>query len=132
MRDYLKAAAGLVALIMLGLSSLVSSQSSEGQDVQLGTNPRGTVTHPLQIAVRGCLKYLASGDGYYIADDNGRTWKLVADSVNLAEHVNQRVMITGKPDTTTSQQTEKAPDGGPKQLSMRVLTVKTLSPSCGQ
>lgn len=130
MRGRLRTAAGLVALTMLSLSSLVSAQASGGQDVQPGTNPGGSVTHPLQIALRGCLKHATNDDGYYIADDNGRTWRLVANGVNLAEHVNQRVMLTGRPDSGPQQQTEGAVKE--PQLSMRVLTVKTLSPSCGE
>jgi len=81
------------------------------------------------MALRGCLKHVANGDGYYIADEEGRTWRLVANGVNLAEHVNQRVMLTGKPDSPQPQMGRAVKE---LQLSMRVLTVKTLSPSCDE
>jgi len=129
-RDCLKTA-GLVALILSGFCQPMPAQTSRKQDAQSGTRPGGTVRHPLQIAVSGCLKRVSNGEGYSIADDAGRTWKLVGDGVNFAEHVNQRVMITGKPDTSTQQQ-EKVAEGDSPQLGVRVLTIKTVSPSCGQ
>jgi len=124
-RDCLKTA----AVIVLGLCRLMPAQSSGGQDPQPGISPGGSVNHPLQIAVSGCLKRV--GEGYSIADDTGRTWKLVGDGVNFAEHVDQRVMIAGKPDTTAQQQ-ERGVEGSNLQLSVRVLTIKTVSPSCGK
>src|SRR6516164_10079386 len=116
---------------MFGLCQPGPAQSSGRQDAQPGTSPGGAVSHPLQISVSGCLKPVSNGEGYFIADDTGRTWKLVGDGANFAEQVNQRVMITGKPDTTTQQQETRTERGSP-QLSVRVLTIKTVSPSCGR
>ena len=96
--------------------------------MQSGVDPGGTVTNPLQIAVTGCLKH-GAGEEYYIADKNGTTWKLVPNGVNLAEHVNQSVMITGKPATNAEQQGNKE-QGGKPQVGLRVLRVKTVSLSC--
>ena len=120
----------------LSLCPLLLAQSSGGQDTHSAVNPGGTVTNPLQIAVTGCLKRGAGGGGYYIADKNGTTWKLVPNGVNLAEHVNRSVMITGKPATDAKQQGDeqsgKLKEGGKPQVGLRVLTVKTLSASCVQ
>src|SRR6516164_7920313 len=116
---------------MFGLCQPGPAQSSGRQDAQPGTSPGGAVSHPLQISVSGCLKPVSNGEGYSIADDTGRTWKLVGDGVNFAEHVDQRVMIAGKPDTTAQQQ-ERGVEGSNLQLSVRVLTIKTVSPSCGK
>lgn len=114
--------------VFLGLCPLLLTQSSGGQDMQSGGNPGGSVTNPLQIAVTGCLKRGAGGE-YYIADKNGTTWKLVSNGVNLGEHVNHSVMVTGKPATNAEQQGSNE-QGGKPQVGLRVLTVKTVSLSC--
>jgi hypothetical protein len=55
--------------------------------------------------------------------------------VKLAEHVNQDVMITGKPDANAEprdneNRSGKAEPSGKPQIRLRVLTVKTLNPKC--
>lgn len=55
--------------------------------------------------------------------------------MKLAEHVNQNVIITGKPDANAEQRDNdnrggKAEPGGKPQIRLRVLTVKTLNPKC--
>jgi len=55
--------------------------------------------------------------------------------VNLAEHVNHSVMVTGKPIATTPEQgsngqAAKTGNGGKPFPGLRVLTLKLLSPSC--
>lgn len=107
--------------VFLGLCPLLLTQSGGGQDMQSGVNPGGSVTNPLQIAVTGCLKRGAGGE-YYIADKNGTTWKLVPNGVNLGEHVNHSVMVTGKPATNAEQQGSNE-QGGKPQVGLRVLTV---------
>jgi len=130
--------AWFVVFALLGLCPLLPAQFITGQDMQSGVNPGGTtVTTPLQIAVSGCLKRGAERNGYYIADKNGTTWQLVPNGVNLAEHLNHNVMITGKPDTNANQQSHndqnrKTGQDGKPQVSVRVLTVKTLGVSCDQ
>jgi hypothetical protein len=108
----------LARLASLGLF-LVAIAGARGQNTQPGASPGGTVTNPLQIAVRGCLKHIDKSGDYSIADDNGKTWKLTPNGVDLAEHVNHRVLITGKPETA-----------GEQVVGLRVLTVKTLSTTC--
>ena len=121
--------AGFIALASLGLFLLLMAQAN-GQDTHPAANPGGTVTSPLQIAVSGCLKYTDKSGEYSIVDNQGRIWKLVPGSVSLAEKVNHRVMITGKPETTNPAQTENLQDARRQQVGVRVLTVKMLSASC--
>jgi len=126
----LRSAAAFFVFALLGPCPLVVAQSSISQDTQSGVNPGGAVSHPLQIAVSGCLKLGANGSEYSIVDNNGRTWKLVPDGVNLAEYIDHRVMITGKPDGGAQQQAGKLDRSANPQISVRVLTAKTLSSRC--
>jgi hypothetical protein len=117
----------------LSLGPLLPAQSSGGQNAQSGVNSGGSVTHPLQVAVTGCLKSGGEGRGYYIADKNGTTWKLVPNGVSLAEQVNHSVMITGRPVANKEgdhEQGGKREEGGKPQPGLKVLTIKMLSPSC--
>jgi hypothetical protein len=130
-----RSAIWLALFLFLGFHPL-SAQSGGGQNSQSGSNLGGTMTPPLQIAVTGCLKREADG-GYYIADKNGTTWKLTPNGVNLSEHVNHSVRITGKPDTNAgqpgaNQHGAKTASAENLQPGLRVLTVKVLSPICAQ
>jgi hypothetical protein len=123
------------SLLFLSLSLLLAAQSGGAQTSQPGMSPGGVATTPLQIAVTGCLKQSHETHSYFIADQNGTTWKLTSSAVNLAEHVNHSVMVTGKPIATdqqqgSSDQAGKTDDGAKPQPSLRVLTLKLLSPSC--
>ena len=135
MRHTSKPATWLASLAFLSLCPPLPAQSSAGsQNAQTGMNPGGTVTTPLQVAVTGCLKRGNEGAGYFIADQNGTRWKLVPNGVNLAEHINHSVMVTGKPVTSDAQadneQGVKTKEDAKPQPSLRVLTIKMLSPSC--
>ena len=128
-------AAWLMLLALMSLSPLLRAQSGGGQNTPSGASSGGTVTNPLQVAVTGCLKRGGESGGYYIADKNGTTWKLVANGANLAEQVNHSVMITGRPVANdkregSHEQGGKMEEGGPPQVGLQVLTVKMLSPNC--
>jgi hypothetical protein len=103
--------------------------------MQSGINSGRTVTTPLQIAVTGCLKREGEDGGYFIVARNGTTWNLTANGMNLSERVNQNVTITGKPDANTEQSDNhgrKTEESGKPEITLRVLTVKTLTPKCGR
>ncbi|MGB8889695.1 MAG: hypothetical protein WCC87_23430 [Candidatus Korobacteraceae bacterium] len=129
-----KSAAWFVSVMFLIPTPLLAAQSGS-QNAQSGASPGGTVTTPLQVAVTGCLRRGGESGGYYISDQNGTTWKLTSSSVNLAEHVQHSVMVTGKPIANTQEQGSnnqgsKTEAGSKAQPSLRVLTLKVLSPSC--
>ena len=137
MTRFLKPAAWFISFVFLTLCPRLSAQSSSTQDPQSGAVPGGVVTNPLQIAVTGCLQRGGESGGYYISDQNGTTWKLTSSTVNLAEHLSHSVMVTGKPIATPQQQGNngdgqggKTEGGSKPQPSLRVLTLKMLSPSC--
>jgi hypothetical protein len=135
MTRFYKLTSCFASVLFLALCTPLAAQSSSAQNAQSGMTPGGAVTTPLQIAVTGCLKRSAEAGGYSISDQNGTTWKLTSSAVNLAEHVNHSVMVTGKPIATAPEQgsngqAAKTEDGGKPLPGLRVLTLKLLSPSC--
>ena len=117
-----------LAVLVSGL--LMLAPFSSGQEVPSGASPGGTVTHPLQVAVRGCVKRGVKSGEYVITDSNGTTWTLTSDKVNLGDHVGQTVLITGKPESESKQPSTNEPSGKP-QIGLRVLSVKTIGGKCG-
>ena len=125
------------------LCAQLPARASCPHDRQSGANSGGTVTDPLQIAVTGCLKQEGEGGEYFVVDKNGTTWKLTPNGMKLAEHVNQNVIITGKPDANAEQRDNdnrggKAEPGGKPQnqvaspdcenaqSQMRLITVRLV------
>ena len=98
--------------------------------------PGGPATTPLEIALTGCLRRTGADNGFYLADQNGTTWKLTSDSVQLSEHMNQSVTVSGKPIRTPRHQETFSPQAGQttgsseSQPILRVLSITVLSRSC--
>ena len=90
---------------------------------------------PLQMAVTGCLKRSNDG-GYRITDQNSTTWLLTSNTLDLAEHLNHVVTVTGKPAPTPQQPEANSSQVGTTDAAtkpspgLRVLTLKMLSNSC--
>lgn len=125
----------LVTLAVLGWGLSLGAQLGGTQYGQSDTNPPRTASPPIQIAVTGCLKRGNEG-GYRLTDQNGTTWQLTSQTVDLGEHLNHVVTVTGKPAPTPKQQEANsqqsgAPEAGSKPSpGLRVLTLKMLSNSC--
>jgi hypothetical protein len=97
-------------------------------------NPPGVATPPIQVAVSGCLRRANDG-GYRLSDQNGNTWILSSSKVNLAEHINHSVTLTGKPGALTSPQESNTQQsgttaGGNRTHRLQVLTLDVLDVSC--
>jgi len=131
----------LVILAVLSLGLSLRAQSGATQSGQSDTNPPAIanppriMSPPIQIVVTGCLKRSNEG-GYRLTDQNGTSWRLTSDTVNLAEHLNHSVTVTGKPATTPQQQEANSQQGGTTESGskpspgLRVLNLKMLSNSC--
>ncbi len=123
-------------LLLLGLGSPMMAQANGSQNNPPAAGPGGAAGTHLQIAVTGCLKRGHENGGYYITDQDGRTWELIANGVDLAEHLNHSVTVSGKPMNASTQreankeQSEKAEGGGNPHFDLKVMSVKMLSPSC--
>jgi len=122
----------LVILATLSLGLALRAQSSATPGGQSDTTPPTTMSPPVQIAVTGCLKRGNVG-GFRITDQNGATWMLISKDVDLSEHLNHVVTVTGKPAPMPPQQqgaNSQQGEGGTSAHGLRVLTLKMLSNSC--
>jgi len=120
------------ALILLGLSSMLLYAQGNPQSGQMNQNR--TVTHPLLVNVTGCLKKSSQTGGYYVADQNGRTWELTSQKVDLAKHVFHTVSVSGHPSTGSKTQEGKSeqgqrPEDNPN-FSLDVTELEMISNSC--
>jgi hypothetical protein len=124
----------LLSLAVLTSAIPLVAQTAEPGGAQSSADQRRTVTTPLQVLVRGCLKRGNDG-GYYLTDNNGNSWKLSSKTVDLAAHVNHAVELTGKPGAIAKQGTPDQPanqtdaNGNPLHP-LQVLTLNMLSNSC--
>jgi hypothetical protein len=124
--------AGMTVLTLLSLARCCCAQSGGEQSGQV-TSPPANISTPHQILLTGCLKR-DSNARYYMTDQNGKTWELFSENINLAAHVYHSVTITGKEapkqQEDRSQQSEASKAGGVPAIELRVITLKMLSPSC--
>ena len=115
----------LAALVFLSPCSLLLFGQDNAQQNQ--TNQQRTVTHPLQLNVTGCLKRSSQTGGYYVADQNGRTWELTSKKVDLAKHMSHVVSVSGHPSTGSKAQEGKSE---PQQFALDVSELGMVSDSC--
>ena len=121
---------------LMGSASFVEGQSGTGQSDQPKTSAPRTMSNTHQIVITGCLKRGSGQNQFYLTDQDGRTWTLVSQSVNLAEQVFHSVTVAGKETMDSGQQqspgkageTAKAPDT--MHYILKVLTLEVLSRSC--
>jgi len=120
----LPAALALCVLLLFG--------QDNAQNIQ--TSPGRVARTPLQINITGCLKKDAATGGYYISDENGRTWELSGKKVDLAEKVFHTVNVSGHPAPTAvapggkSEASQTA--GGKPTLRLDVVELTMISNSC--
>src|ERR1035438_1764344 len=100
-----------VSLVLLSLVSVLLLGQDTAQHSQM--NQQRTVTRPLLVNVTGCLKKNGTSGGYYITDQDGRTWELTSKKVDLAKQVFHTVSVSGHPSAGsktqegTSEQSQK-------------------------
>jgi len=121
-----------VGLLAIFLCSVLLFAQENAQSKQ---TPGRTVRTPLQINITGCLKKNAETGGYYISDENGRTWELSSKKVDLSKHLFHTVSVSGHPASGTNLPEEKSdqgqkPDGGTRPLSLDVVELTMVSNSC--
>ncbi len=122
----------LAGLALLTLCSVLLLGQDNSQPTQ--TNQQRTATTPLLVNVTGCLKKSGMSGGYYIADQNGRTWELTSKRVDLAKHVFHTVSISGHPSASSKTQEGKSgqsqtPEGN-QTFTLDVTELEMVSPSC--
>ncbi len=122
--NMLWAAIGGCVLLVLGSCPAVHAQT------QRAPQPTPNITTPHQVAVTGCLRRAGMPGTYAITDETGTTWVLTSNSadIDLSRQVMHVVAVTGKEAPGGSSPNDGQPGNPPRSL--RVLTLKTLSPSC--
>jgi hypothetical protein len=117
------------ALVLLSLSSLwlyaQSSQPNQGPSVKSG----------VLVNVTGCLRKSAAMGGYYVSDEQGRTWELTSKKVGLARHIFHVVSVSGHPSVGPLAQEGKSesgqtPEGGAQHFALDVTELEMVSNSC--
>jgi len=119
-----------VCMFVLALSTvaLLSAQDSTDKSSKKGST---TVT--------GCIQKGTEANGYYLTDENGKTWELTNSAAKVSAHVGHKVTLTG---TTTkmskTMESKKEPaekkEAGSNAAAgdFKVSSVKMISESCGQ
>jgi hypothetical protein len=85
--------------------------------------------------VTGCLQ--KEGDDYELMADNGSTWELKGDRVNLSDHVGHTVRVTGtveheKMHNAKEKAKEKTQDNPNEHGQLTVTNLKMVSRSCSR
>jgi hypothetical protein len=125
----LRCAFGL-SLIMLPLAMLGQSGSDMGQMGQNGSS----MNSGHDMSATGCLQKGQENGGYYLTDENGKTWELMGSG--LSAHVGHKVMVTGhemegsKSHESKVESAEKAEYGSNQHADLKVTNVKMVSESC--
>ena len=76
----------IAVVFMVGTAGIVKAQDSATNGMQNDHSNVRTLT--------GCLQR-NGGNEYELLADNGSTWEVRSDSIDLASHVGQKVTITG-------------------------------------
>ncbi len=120
-----------VGVVVLSLCSVLLLGQDNSQHSQ--TNQQRTVTTPLLVNVTGCLKKSGTSGGYYIADQDGRTWELTSKRVDLAKEIFHTVSVSGHLGSSKMQE-GKSEQGqkleGNQTLTLDVTELQVVSPSC--
>lgn len=121
----LRCAFGL-SLILLPLTVFGQNGSDMGQG---GSSMSGQT-----MSATGCLQKGQENGGYYLTDENGKTWELMGSG--LAAHVGHKVTVSGtqmqgsKSHETKVDSAEKAEAGSKQHSDLKVTNVKMVSESC--
>ena len=137
MTRFAKSFSGLAAVAFLCLCPLLLYGQDTMQNDQSGMGKNTMSTHHM-VNVTGCLKKGSEEGGYYITGKDGTTWELSSKTVNLSEHVNHTVSVSGhemprsKADEAKTEESEKSESGGSKYSDLKVAQLKMVSTSCTQ
>lgn len=88
-------------------------------------------------SVTGCVQKGTETNGYYITDENGKTWELTESAAKVSPHVGHKVTLTGMA-TKESKATEAKKETSEKEEAgsnahagdFKVSSVKMISESC--
>jgi|ERR1700733_572403 len=113
--------------IGLGIGILVLAATALPSIAIAQDTPTDTFTH----TVTGCLKKSTEPNIFSITDENGKMWELQSKSVQLDQHVNHKVSVTGKMPHKAKGSSDSS-DNVPAENRLRVTSLKMISESCTQ
>ncbi len=121
------------ALVLLSLSSLGMFAQDNSQSTRSNQGP--SVKSGVLVNVTGCLKKNAATGGYYVSDEQGRTWELTSKKVDLSKHIFHVVSVSGHPSAGPQNQEGKSgqgqtPEGGNQRFALDVTELEMVSNSC--
>ena len=121
------------ALVLLGWSLLGLFAQEDPQNSQI--KPGGTVKSGVLVNVTGCLKKNAVTGGYYVSDQQGRTWELTSKKVDLSKHIFHVVSVSGHPSSWVQTPEGKSepgqtPEAGNQHFTLDVTELEMVSNSC--
>lgn len=125
------AAATLAVCICPAL--LCAQDNMQNSQTEMSKNSGGP--HHM-VTVTGCLKKGNESGGYFITGQDGNTYELTSKGVNLSEHVNHTVSVTGHVMPGSQEQegkmemNEKAESSGNQYSDLHVSKLKMVSESC--
>jgi hypothetical protein len=124
----------LTCLFALVASTTVcmSAQDADAKPAKSAKAGKGSTT------VTGCIQKGTEANGYYITDENGKTWEL-SPSSKVSEHAGHKVTLTGMT-TKAPKATEAKKESHEKEEAgsnshagdFKVSTVKMISETCSQ
>lgn len=115
----------LLAIPLLGFAQ----QGGSMADQSSGSSMSGQAVN-----ATGCLQKGQEQGGYYLTDENGKTWELTGSG--LASHVGHKITVTGntmegsKSQESKVESDEKAEYGSNQHADLKVTNVKLVSDSC--
>jgi len=121
------------ALVLLSFSSLGLYAQDNPQNNRM--KPGGTVKSGVLVNVTGCLKKNATTGGYYVSDQQGRTWELTSKKMDLSQHMFHVVSVSGHPSAGPQPPEGKSeqgqtPEGGNQHFALDVTELEMVSNSC--
>jgi hypothetical protein len=126
--NLMKSKLGLTLLALLGLMLLpaigLANANQESQDKDQKVRK-----------ITGCLSKGESANEYELTADNGSTWEVKSDAVNLSPHVGQTVTVTGTVNNAAAhgakeKAKEKTMHNPNEHGHLTATNVKTVSESC--
>ena len=86
----------ITAGFVMGAAGLASAQDTTTQQTTTTTNgATANDTHANVRTLTGCLKRGEDANEYNLMGQDGSTWELKSDAVDLSSHVGQTVTVTG-------------------------------------
>src|SRR5262249_10261083 len=116
-----------LAILVGGATVLLSAQENA---------PKDSDTTQKTTNNTGCVDKGQETGGYYLKDDDGKTWELTDSDAKVADHVGHKVTLSGvktresKSDEAQKAAAEKAEANGKHGGDFRVTSVKMISDSC--